>query len=124
MRRAYRWEGIGLYQIVLLLVVCARVNHLFILPARLHCPSWCNNLHGYWAIYDPPSTALLYAIHHTILVITISRKGQGGTHVGALEFGAGHVHPLVQRELEDGLVGERARRAAALPAVWPRVTPR
>jgi len=26
----------------------------------------------------PPSTSILYAIHHTILVITISCKGQGG----------------------------------------------
>jgi len=33
-------------------------------------------LHGYWAIYDPPSTSLLYATHHTTLVITTSCKGQ------------------------------------------------
>jgi len=32
-------------------------------------------LHDYWAIYDPPSTSFVYAIHHTILVITISCKG-------------------------------------------------
>jgi len=25
-------------------------------------------LHGYWAIQDPPSTSLVYAIHHTRLV--------------------------------------------------------
>ena len=31
-----------LQDIVLLLVVCARVNRPFILPARLHCPHWCN----------------------------------------------------------------------------------
>jgi len=35
-------------------------------------------LHGYGAIYDPPSTSLLYATHHTILVITIFCKGRGG----------------------------------------------
>jgi len=29
-------------------------------------------LHDDWAIYDPRSTCLLYAMHHTILVITIS----------------------------------------------------
>ena len=34
-------------------------------------------LHGYWAIYDPPSTSPLYAAHHTTLVITISCKRQG-----------------------------------------------
>jgi len=33
-------------------------------------------LHDYWAIYDPPSTSLLYATHHTILVITISCRDQ------------------------------------------------
>jgi len=35
-------------------------------------------LHGSWAIYDPPSTSVLYAIHHITLVITISCKGQRG----------------------------------------------
>jgi len=33
-------------------------------------------LHDYWAMYDPPSTPLLYAILHILLVITISCKGQ------------------------------------------------
>jgi len=33
-------------------------------------------LHVYCAIYDAPLTPLLYAIHHTILAITISCKGQ------------------------------------------------
>jgi len=32
--------------------------------------------HDYWAIYDPPSTSLLYVTHLAILVITISCKGQ------------------------------------------------
>jgi len=33
-------------------------------------------LHDYWAVYEPPPTSLLYALHHIILVITISCKGQ------------------------------------------------
>ena len=33
-------------------------------------------LHDYWAVYDPPPTFCLYAIHYTILVITISCKRQ------------------------------------------------
>ena len=33
-------------------------------------------LHVYCAIYDAPPTPLVYAIHHTILVIAISCKGQ------------------------------------------------
>ena len=36
-------------------------------------------LHDYWAIYDPPSTPLLYALHRTILVITISCRGLAAT---------------------------------------------
>jgi len=33
-------------------------------------------LHDFRAVYDPPSTSLVCAIHHTILVITVSCKGQ------------------------------------------------
>jgi len=33
-------------------------------------------LHGYCAIYDPPPTTLVYAIHHTKSVLAISCKGQ------------------------------------------------
>jgi len=33
-------------------------------------------LHDYWAIYDPPSTPLVYVIHHTKLAVAISCKGQ------------------------------------------------
>jgi len=33
-----------LQNIVLLLVACARVNRPVILPARLHCPHWCNTI--------------------------------------------------------------------------------
>ena len=34
-------------------------------------------LHGYCAICDPHPTPLVYAIHHTILAVAISCKGQG-----------------------------------------------
>ena len=33
-------------------------------------------LHDYCAIYNPPTNPLVYAIHHTILTIAISCKGQ------------------------------------------------
>jgi len=33
-------------------------------------------LHDYYALYDPPPDLLLYAIHHTILVMAISCKGK------------------------------------------------
>jgi len=46
-------------------------------------PAWIVHIvailmHDYRAVYDPPSTSLVYAMHHTILVITISCKGQTG----------------------------------------------
>ena len=37
-------------------------------------------LHVYCAIYDAPPTTLVYAIHHTILVITTSGHGQVVLH--------------------------------------------
>jgi len=36
-------------------------------------------LHYFCAVYDPPPTPLVYAIHHTIWVKAISCKGQAGT---------------------------------------------
>jgi len=37
-------------------------------------------LHDYCAIYESPSTPVLNAIHHTILAMPISCKGQAGSH--------------------------------------------
>jgi len=48
-------------------------------------------LHVYCAIYDAPPTPLVYAIHHTILVIAISCKGQLATQRHALALGTGRV---------------------------------
>jgi len=69
-----------LQDIILLLVVCTRINRPCILAARLHCLHCCNTIARLWAIYDRPLNVLLYAIHHTILVITISCKGQAAVH--------------------------------------------
>jgi len=43
-----------LHDIVLLLVVCARVNRLFILPARLHRPHCCNTIARLLGHIRPP----------------------------------------------------------------------
>jgi len=61
---------------------CARITHpCIIAPPRLHCPHGCNILlHDYWAVNDPPSELRLYAIHCTILVITISCKTINRSH--------------------------------------------
>ena len=37
-------------------------------------------VHDYYAIYDLTSTPLVYSIHHTILVMTISCIGQSTSH--------------------------------------------
>jgi len=53
------------------------VNHPFIAP-----PPTCKAypivilLHAHCAIYAPPPTSLVYALHSTLLVMAISRKGQ------------------------------------------------
>ena len=39
-------------------------------------------LHAHCAIYAPPPTPPLYAIHYTILVLAISCKGQTGRRAG------------------------------------------
>jgi len=66
-----------LQDIILRLVVCARINRSFIIPARLHCPHcfkyYCTTIGQHTT---PPPTLLVYDMHHTILVITISCKGQ------------------------------------------------
>jgi hypothetical protein len=57
----------------------ALINHRFIAPPCLHCPHY-TLWHDYCAVYDPaPTPLLLYATHHTILVMEISCKGQGVT---------------------------------------------
>jgi len=43
-------------------------------------------LHNDCAVYDPPSTSIMYAIQHTILVITISCKGQVAGLVGVSRY--------------------------------------
>jgi len=43
-------------------------------------PTIATRVHDYCAIYDALPTPLLYAIHHTILVIAISCKGQRALH--------------------------------------------
>ena len=49
---------------------------LSFLPPICIAHSVATLLHDYLAIHDPSSTSLLYAIHHTILVITILCTGQ------------------------------------------------
>jgi len=43
--------------------------------------------HDYWEIYDPPSTSLLYAIHHIILVIKYRVKAKMNPRGGCHSYG-------------------------------------
>ena len=63
--------------------------------SSLYCPApTCNAypfamlLHDYWTLYKPPLTSLLYALHHSTLVITISCKGQYIPHTHTFT----HIH--------------------------------
>ena len=61
---------------VLLRDLYARIHQLFIAPPPTRIAYTIGLLlHDNCAIYDPPPTPLVYSIHHTILVMAISRKG-------------------------------------------------
>ena len=65
-------------------------------------------LHVYCAIYDPPSTSLWYAIHHTKLVITISQYRVKPNHRASRRSSS-------QGLLEEGAVQERCTHHSVLP---------
>jgi len=91
---------------------CARIDHPFIPPARLHCPPWCNTIARLLdSIRVPfrPRVCMLYTI---LLVITISCKGQGVG--GAARLGPLDVldhHGEGQDQSEVVICGCRHRRA-------------
>jgi len=54
---------------------------LILPPPHLHSLRYCNTIARPLRNIRPPSTPNGYAIHHTILVMAISCKGQAGTHI-------------------------------------------
>ena len=66
-KRIYRFANMQVYlyarmvaawpihHIVSLLVVCARINRRFVLPARLHCPHCCNTIARLLGNIRPPT---------------------------------------------------------------------
>jgi len=77
-RWAQPWAGWSLQDIFFLRGCYAQINHLFIPTAHLHCPPWCNTIAQLLdCLRLPIRTPVSYAMHHTILVMTISCKGQG-----------------------------------------------
>jgi len=106
MRDCWVLVGWRLQDICSLQSFCARANNPFLAPPHLHCPPWCNRIMNYTTIGQytiPPPISRLYAIHHTIMEITILCKGQlvgfgGPTHTARSGRRAGHTRPLA-REL-------------------------
>jgi len=45
-------------------------------PFHLHCPDYCNTIARLMRNIQPPPDPLVYAVHHTTLVVAISCKGQ------------------------------------------------
>jgi len=66
---------LGLYKIVFHCKAFAHRSLIVLLP-----PPTCIAhaiailLHGYCTIYDPPPTPFLFAVHHTLLLVSISCK--------------------------------------------------
>ena len=68
---------IGLYKIFFHLFLCVQESTIPLLPPPIRITrTIAILLRDVCAIYDLPPTSLLYAIHHTRLVITMSCKGQ------------------------------------------------
>jgi len=67
---------LGLYKIVVHLFLCVQESIILLLtlPIRITHTTPIR-LRDFCAIYIPPPTLPLYAIHHTTLVMTISCKG-------------------------------------------------
>jgi len=65
-----------LQDIVLLRGFCARIMHLCIAPFHLHCPHYCNSIARLLRNIRRPPDSPFVAIHHIILVMAISCKGQ------------------------------------------------
>jgi len=62
--------------IILLRGCCARINQPFTPPPTCISHPGAVLSRDYWEVYDSPSNSRLYAIDHTVLVMTTSCKGQ------------------------------------------------
>jgi len=81
-RSGRRWQlqrgsGGGLYKILFYFEAHVHESIIFYcsLPTRI-AHTIALRLHDYCAMYDAPPTPPLYVIHHTMLVMAISCKGQ------------------------------------------------
>jgi len=58
------------------LKLCARVSHPCIASPPLYCPHYCNTIaRSLCSVRPPTAPPIVFAMHHTILVRTISCKG-------------------------------------------------
>jgi len=72
------WCGVSLYKILFHFKALLWESIIVLPPPHPTCKAYpaAILLHDHCAIYAPPPTPPLYAIHHTILVMAISCKGQ------------------------------------------------
>jgi len=99
------WRGAGtipvswpIQDILSLVFVCARIDYPWINPAHSHYPHYTAILLGdFCGIYILPPTLPLYAIHRTILVMTILCKGQVESGVGRAQYLWGAASSPAQR---------------------------
>jgi len=79
---AWPYQYIGLLQ-----SSGARINHPCTPPAHLHCPPWCNTYANIGQYMTLLPSSRVYAIHHTILVITRWCKGHpANTHASIGQY--------------------------------------
>ena len=77
---------ISLYKIFVPFTACVDESIFLLLPPPT-CIAYTIAilLQCYCAIYDPPPTPLVYAIHHAILVMAISCEGQAPAHTRGMD---------------------------------------
>jgi len=69
---------------------CVQINHRFIALPYLHCPHYCNIVARLLRnVRPPPNPFCMAYIHHTILVMVISCKGQALTPFPPLDYFSG-----------------------------------
>ena len=83
------WAILGLYKICVHLFLWVQESIIPSLPpAHLHYPHYCETIARRLRTISTPPALPLYAIHHTLLVMTISSECQGNPGFGI------HCHPL------------------------------
>ena len=87
--------GIDLHKILSLWAIVHESIDLLLPPPTCIVHTIAIRLHDDCAIYDPTPTRLLYVMHHTILVMTMSCKGQVREHSQPTTSASAYVYDCV-----------------------------